>query len=107
MGMWLTLLFLIEYLRQIGRHRIHANVARKDKGAIDTSNSYAHVVKGGSLVNGEVDNNPALVLDESCLNLQDYSRCLMGKVKDFGSLSNLKVVLGSEGFDNIDIRYLG
>nr|GFA03790.1 homeodomain-like protein [Tanacetum cinerariifolium] len=92
----------------IGRHRIHANVARfqrtslnnssnkfiykggkrnnindvrKDKGAIDTSNSYAHVVKGGSPVNGEVDNNPALVLDESCLNLQDYSRCLMEEVK--------------------------
>nr|GEY09368.1 RNA-directed DNA polymerase, eukaryota [Tanacetum cinerariifolium] len=63
--------------------------------------------ESGSPVNGEVDNNPALVLDESCLNLQDYSRCLMGKVKDFGSLSNLKVVLGSEGFDNIDIRYLG
>nr|GFB65893.1 DIE2/ALG10 family [Tanacetum cinerariifolium] len=118
----------------IGRHRIHVNVARfqrtslnnssnqfvykggkrnnindvrKDKGAIDTSNSYAHVVKGGSPVNRDVDNNPALVLDESCLNLQDYSRCLMGKVKDFGSLSNLKVVLGSVGFDKIDIRYLG
>ncbi|GJZ99205.1 RNA-directed DNA polymerase, eukaryota [Tanacetum coccineum] len=79
----------------------------KDKGIKDTSNSYAHVVKGRPPVNGEVDSNPALVLDESCLNLQDYSRCLMGKVKDFGSLSNLKVVLGSEGFDNIDIRYLG
>nr|GEX09668.1 ribonuclease H-like domain-containing protein [Tanacetum cinerariifolium] len=26
---------------------------RKDKGAIDTSNSYAHIVKGGSPVNGE------------------------------------------------------
>ncbi|GKC75946.1 nucleotide-binding alpha-beta plait domain-containing protein [Tanacetum coccineum] len=104
----------------IGRHRIHANVARfqraslnnssnqfryngekrnnisdlnKDKGVKDTSNSYAQVVKGGSPVNGQVDSNPALVLDESCLNLQDYSRCLMGNVKDFGSLSNLKVVL--------------
>nr|GEU87006.1 RNA-directed DNA polymerase, eukaryota, reverse transcriptase zinc-binding domain protein [Tanacetum cinerariifolium] len=38
----------------IGRHRIHANVARKDKGVIDTSNSYAHVVKGGLPVNGEL-----------------------------------------------------
>nr|GEV89716.1 RING-H2 finger protein ATL16 [Tanacetum cinerariifolium] len=90
-----------------GGKRNNINDVRKDKGAIDTSNSYSYVVKGGSLVNGEVDNNPALVLDESCLKLQDYSRCLMGKVKDFGSLSNLKVVLGSEGFDNIDIRYLG
>ncbi|GJU85921.1 nucleotide-binding alpha-beta plait domain-containing protein [Tanacetum coccineum] len=78
-----------------------------NKGVKDSSNSYAHVVKGRPSVNGEVDSNPALVLDESCLNVQDYSRCLMGKVKDLGSLSNLKVVLGSEGFDNIVIRYLG
>ncbi|GJY59947.1 RNA-directed DNA polymerase, eukaryota, reverse transcriptase zinc-binding domain protein [Tanacetum coccineum] len=87
----------------IGHHRIHANVARVK----ESSNSYAHVVKGRPPVNGEVDSNHALVLDESCLNVQDYSCCLMGKVKDLGSLSNLKVVLGSKGFDNIVIRYLG
>ncbi|GJS94449.1 RNA-directed DNA polymerase, eukaryota, reverse transcriptase zinc-binding domain protein [Tanacetum coccineum] len=31
----------------------------------------------------------------------------MGKVKEFGSLSNLKVVLANEGFDNIEIKYIG
>nr|GEY62355.1 RNA-directed DNA polymerase, eukaryota, reverse transcriptase zinc-binding domain protein [Tanacetum cinerariifolium] len=59
MGMWLTLLFLIEDLRGKGNNK---NDVRKDKGTINTSNSYAHVVKGGSPVNGEVDKNPALVL---------------------------------------------
>ncbi|GJX73087.1 hypothetical protein Tco_0311682, partial [Tanacetum coccineum] len=114
----------------IGRHRIHANVARfqratvynsskqfnhngekrniinedkKDIGLKDNYNSYVHAVKGSSQVNREVDNNTALVLDESCVNQHDYSCCLNGKVKDFGSVSNLKVVLGNEGFDNIKL----
>ena len=118
----------------IGRHKIQANVARfqrislnnsskqfkyngengnnindvsKDNGIKGSAKSYAHVVKGPQLVNVEVESNPALVLDESCVNQKDYSLCLMGKVKDFVSLSNLKVVLVSEGFDNIDLRYMG
>ncbi|PWA95691.1 uvrD-like Helicase, ATP-binding domain, P-loop containing nucleoside triphosphate hydrolase [Artemisia annua] len=37
----------------------------------------------------------------------DYSLCLFGKVKDFTSLSNLKVVLVNEGFCNIKIKYMG
>ncbi|GJV72057.1 RNA-directed DNA polymerase, eukaryota, partial [Tanacetum coccineum] len=41
-----------------------------------------------------MENKPALVLDNSCLNQHDYSNFLIGKVKDFESLSNLKVVLG-------------
>nr|GEU72355.1 reverse transcriptase domain-containing protein [Tanacetum cinerariifolium] len=76
-------------------------------GRKDNSNSCAHAVKGCSQVNREVDSNPALILDESCVNQQDYSCCLNGKVKDFGSLSHLKVVLGNKGFDNIELRYLG
>ncbi|GJU21341.1 RNA-directed DNA polymerase, eukaryota [Tanacetum coccineum] len=62
---------------------------------------------GRPQVNREVDSNPALVLEDSCVNHQDYSCCLNGKVKDFGLLSNLKVVLGNEGFDDIELRYLG
>ncbi|GKB19531.1 RNA-directed DNA polymerase, eukaryota, reverse transcriptase zinc-binding domain protein [Tanacetum coccineum] len=46
----------------------------------------------------EMENKPALVLDNSCLNQHDYSNFLMGKVKDFASLSNLKVVLASNDF---------
>ncbi|GKD92035.1 nucleotide-binding alpha-beta plait domain-containing protein, partial [Tanacetum coccineum] len=79
----------------IGRHRIHANVARfqratvnnsskqfshngekrnimnkdkKDIGSKDNSNSYARAVKGCSQMNREAESNHALVLDESCVN---------------------------------------
>ncbi|GJW04195.1 RNA-directed DNA polymerase, eukaryota, reverse transcriptase zinc-binding domain protein [Tanacetum coccineum] len=83
------------------------NEDKKDIGSKDNSNSYAHAVKGCSQMNREAESNPALVLDESCVNKHDYSCCLNGKVKDFGAVSNLKVVLGNEGFDNIVLRYLG
>nr|GEW33455.1 nucleotide-binding alpha-beta plait domain-containing protein [Tanacetum cinerariifolium] len=78
----------------IGRHRIHANVARfqraslnnssnqfrhnrvkrnnisdvnKDTGVKDSSSSYAHAVKGGPSAKAEVDSNPALVMIEFLL----------------------------------------
>ncbi|GKB17791.1 zinc finger, BED-type, phospholipase-like, homeodomain-like protein [Tanacetum coccineum] len=79
----------------IGRHRIHANVAKfhrptglnrsklsnqneeyidtsngvkQDSGNRDNTKSYAYVVKGRDQVNGERDTNPVLVLDDSCVN---------------------------------------
>ncbi|GJU52083.1 RNA-directed DNA polymerase, eukaryota, reverse transcriptase zinc-binding domain protein [Tanacetum coccineum] len=118
----------------VGRYKLHANVARFQreplnkhnthdmvsgvnrgnvgvgnnvKGAKGASNSYAHVVKGIQIPKGDSDNNPSLVLDDLCLNQTDYSLCLMAKVKDFASLSNLKVVLVNEGFLNIVIKYMG
>nr|GEW76847.1 nucleotide-binding alpha-beta plait domain-containing protein [Tanacetum cinerariifolium] len=54
-----------------------------------------------------IEYTPALTLDDSCLNQHDYTCCLMGKVKDFASLSNLKVVLVNEGFVNTKLRYMG
>ncbi|GJT42914.1 nucleotide-binding alpha-beta plait domain-containing protein [Tanacetum coccineum] len=57
--------------------------------------------------NVEEENKPAIVLDEMCVNQQDYSTSLMGKVQEFGSLTNLKVVLANEGFDNIKLKYMG
>ncbi|GJZ94948.1 hypothetical protein Tco_0667151 [Tanacetum coccineum] len=51
---------------------------------------------GSQSLNTEMENKP--VLDNSCLNQHDYSNFLMGKVKDFASLSNLKVVLASNDF---------
>ncbi|GJS92816.1 hypothetical protein Tco_0799784 [Tanacetum coccineum] len=55
----------------------------------------------------EGENKPAIVLDETCVNEQDFSKSLMGKVKEFFSLSHLKVVLANEGFDNIKLKYMG
>ncbi|GJY01636.1 nucleotide-binding alpha-beta plait domain-containing protein [Tanacetum coccineum] len=71
------------------------------------SNSYANVLRGSQPMNMEMDNNPALVLDNSCLNQQDYSNFLMGKVKYFASISNLMVVLVKDGYDNIKLKYMG
>ncbi|GJU61238.1 RNA-directed DNA polymerase, eukaryota [Tanacetum coccineum] len=51
----------------------------KDKGLNGSSNSYAHVVK---------------------VSQSQY-------VKDFASLPNLKVVMVNEGFDNIELKYMG
>ncbi|GJU14416.1 hypothetical protein Tco_1142382 [Tanacetum coccineum] len=62
---------------------------------------------GNVPVNMEVDNVPALVLDESCLNQQNYSYSLIRKVKEISYLSNLKMVLATEGFDNIELKYMG
>nr|GEZ18110.1 DIE2/ALG10 family [Tanacetum cinerariifolium] len=111
----------------IGSHRLHANIARfqrptgqnssrnfghnrkkrkDDKGNNGNFNSYAHVLKGVSHPNGDTTNTPSLVIGDDCVNQEDYSCCLNGKVKDFVSLSNLKVVLGNEGFNEIGIRYL-
>nr|GEW58132.1 nucleotide-binding alpha-beta plait domain-containing protein [Tanacetum cinerariifolium] len=107
----------------VGRHKIHANLARfqrtplnksnnqsnngenrniigaayKHNGLYGSSNSYVNVVKGSQPQNVDSENNPALMLDDSCLNQQDYACCLMSKVNDFASLSNLKVVLVNEG----------
>ncbi|GKE72576.1 hypothetical protein Tco_1534617 [Tanacetum coccineum] len=50
---------------------------------------------------------PSLVLDDSCFLHYDYSLALMGKVSDFGLLTNLKLILIKEGFDNFTLKYLG
>ncbi|GKB00770.1 nucleotide-binding alpha-beta plait domain-containing protein [Tanacetum coccineum] len=52
-------------------------------------------------------NIPSMVLDESCLNKEEISLRLIGKVKEFASLNNLKVVLAKEGYANINLKYMG
>ncbi|GJR29057.1 RNA-directed DNA polymerase, eukaryota [Tanacetum coccineum] len=77
-------------------------------GSNDSFNSYASAVKQKESNNGvEVDTKPSLVLDDSCIHQGDYSLSLMGKVKDFGSLSNLKMILAKEGFVNLTLKYMG
>ncbi|GJV82627.1 DIE2/ALG10 family protein [Tanacetum coccineum] len=118
----------------IGKHRLHVNVARfsrpllknnrsfvnkeeqmrdkfngekKDSAERTSQNSYAYVVKGGFQANGEKDTAPVMVLDDSCVNQQDFSCCLNGKVKEFGVLVNLKIVIRNEGFSDVGLKYLG
>nr|GFB21929.1 nucleotide-binding alpha-beta plait domain-containing protein [Tanacetum cinerariifolium] len=97
----------------VGRNKIHANVARFQRepihkqsnnvnnkgtnnfnhGAMGMTNSYVHVVKGNQVENVGMEECPTMVLDETCLNYEDFSLYLLGKVKEFASLTNLKVVL--------------
>ncbi|GJT47647.1 RNA-directed DNA polymerase, eukaryota, reverse transcriptase zinc-binding domain protein [Tanacetum coccineum] len=118
-----------------GKLRLHANIARfqrkplnrnssqtykiqtnkhgqKDVSIMKAANgfagSFAHAVKKRTKSHyEEVESQRALVLDESCLNQSDMSTALMGKVKTFDSLSNLKPVLAKEGFDEITLKYMG
>ncbi|GJS02287.1 nucleotide-binding alpha-beta plait domain-containing protein [Tanacetum coccineum] len=119
----------------IGRSKLHANIARfnrpplnnsksqfsakannktvsddslKKNGVNGYSNSYAHAVKIGHQSHYvEKESIPAIVLDDSSGNQRDFATILMGKVKEFSSLTNLKLVLANEGFDCIKLKYMG
>nr|GEW69835.1 zinc finger, CCHC-type [Tanacetum cinerariifolium] len=67
--------------------------------------SYVNVVNGDTKSTEACE--PALLLDESCLNQLDYSLGLLGKVKEFTSFDNMRMVLGNKGFNDIDLRYMG
>nr|GEZ16733.1 nucleotide-binding alpha-beta plait domain-containing protein [Tanacetum cinerariifolium] len=99
--------FNVERL-EVGNYRSVNNAPRKDSGFNDTSNSFAHVVKGCNMSgNTESDSTPTIVLDDECLYSKILSNSLLGRVKEFASLSNLKLVLINEGFVDIHIRYMG
>nr|GEV00971.1 RNA-directed DNA polymerase, eukaryota [Tanacetum cinerariifolium] len=91
-----------------GKHKTYINAPSKDNGFMDKRNSFAQAVKGGSMYgNMECDSIPAIVLDDECLYSKDVTNSLMVRVKDFFSLSNLKIALTNKGFDDINIRYMG
>nr|GEZ12530.1 hypothetical protein [Tanacetum cinerariifolium] len=100
------------YTVWIGKLKLHANVAQyqRDSGKNNcqsSANSYDNVVKKPTGVKETIDGTPTMVLDESCLNNEEFSLCLLGKVAEFASLTNLKVVLAKEGFGNIELKYMG
>ncbi|GJY91403.1 nucleotide-binding alpha-beta plait domain-containing protein [Tanacetum coccineum] len=64
----------------------------KEAGTSDSINSFVNVLKRTNMVK-ETDSSPVIVLEEDCLNSKDLSNSLIGRVKDVGSLSNLKKVL--------------
>nr|GEZ63311.1 hypothetical protein [Tanacetum cinerariifolium] len=88
--------------------KISQGVMHKDTGVYGQSNSYAHAVKIGPYYPSVVeDNKPASVLGDSCTLQSDLSLSVVGKLKKFDYLSNLKTLLAEKGFVDIIIRYMG
>nr|GEY90439.1 RNA-directed DNA polymerase, eukaryota [Tanacetum cinerariifolium] len=90
-----------------GLKRGNSGDTYNSNGMKGAANSYAHVVKGSQNSKMDLDSRPVMLLDDSCLNEKYYSLCFMGKVKDFATLANLKVVVANEGFHNIKFKYMG
>ncbi|GJY40359.1 RNA-directed DNA polymerase, eukaryota, reverse transcriptase zinc-binding domain protein [Tanacetum coccineum] len=74
-----------------GKQPVH-KVVNKDSKLLGYVNSYMHAVKRGIQPQYVMEENkPTIVLDETCLNHEDFSNSLMGKVKEFSSLATLKM----------------
>ncbi|GJX73500.1 hypothetical protein Tco_0312095 [Tanacetum coccineum] len=70
--------------------------------------SYTSMLKTGKMEPTIGDNTiPSLVLDNACVRETDRMCYVMGKVKEFGSIPNLYILLAKEGFSNLTISYLG
>ncbi|GKC19429.1 nucleotide-binding alpha-beta plait domain-containing protein [Tanacetum coccineum] len=67
-------------------------------------NDVAKVRGSGSV---ECDSTPVIVLDEECLYSKDLTISLLGRVKEFASLTNLKTALQNEGLADINVKYMG
>ncbi|GJU28781.1 nucleotide-binding alpha-beta plait domain-containing protein [Tanacetum coccineum] len=89
-------------------NRSRSYIPKKDEGFNAAEKSYVHVVKGnphsGSMGS---DPKPAIALDDDCLLTKDLRNSLLGRVKEFASLSNLRTALINEGFVNFKIHYMG
>ncbi|GJY36637.1 RNA-directed DNA polymerase, eukaryota [Tanacetum coccineum] len=104
----------------IGRLRLHANQVRYQRETRASSfkstkvnegsvkNSFASVLKAGNQTPTLASESfPDIVLNDSCIMEKDLSCSLMGNVKDINALSNLYVIFPKEGFENINLTYLG
>nr|GEU99436.1 RNA-directed DNA polymerase, eukaryota, reverse transcriptase zinc-binding domain protein [Tanacetum cinerariifolium] len=94
--------------KKFGYNRNINNVRAKEGVTTGSSKSYVHVVKVKNIFGAlECDSMPSIVLDDECLISKDLSKALLGRVKEFASLPNLKIVLKNEGFAEIKIQYMG
>ncbi|GJT65950.1 RNA-directed DNA polymerase, eukaryota [Tanacetum coccineum] len=80
-------------------HKKVANSPRPNSGDSGSSNSYVNAVKNHKSVDHD---SPAIVLDEDCALSKDLSSSLMGRIKEFASLTNLKNALMNEGFVDLN-----
>ncbi|GJQ93595.1 RNA-directed DNA polymerase, eukaryota [Tanacetum coccineum] len=77
--------------------------SKEDDWDSGSSNSYVNAVKNHKSVDHD---SPAIVLDEDCALSKDLSSSLMGRIKEFASLTNLKNALMNEGFVDLNLLVL-
>nr|GEX21935.1 RNA-directed DNA polymerase, eukaryota [Tanacetum cinerariifolium] len=80
----------------IDRCKLHANVSRFNRNS--TNGAKVDVKGTDGRMNREEDRmmSPAVVLDDGCLMTRDLSKSILGRVKEFASLANLKMALCNE-----------
>nr|GFB28743.1 hypothetical protein CTI12_AA041880 [Tanacetum cinerariifolium] len=104
----------------IGRMHLHANIVRFERSPIAQSRvnvptrrdnygftSFASILKGNVFTSAPILYGPALVLDDTCEVNQDLDLYVMGELKHFSSINNVRVLLANEGFNTLNIAYLG
>nr|GFA18531.1 hypothetical protein [Tanacetum cinerariifolium] len=91
----------------IPNRKSKSGVPQKNVRDHGLSNSYLQSFKSGPYSQPVAeDTKLALVLDDTYIQKGDFSLSLVGKLKDFGSLPNLKLLLKEEGFTDITIHYM-
>nr|GEV53033.1 nucleotide-binding alpha-beta plait domain-containing protein [Tanacetum cinerariifolium] len=84
--------------QKFGYNRNINNVRAKEGVTTGSSKFYVHAVKVKNMFGAlECDFMPSIDLDDECLIFKDLSKALLGSVKEFASLPNLKIVLKNEG----------
>ncbi|GKC81516.1 RNA-directed DNA polymerase, eukaryota, nucleotide-binding alpha-beta plait domain protein, partial [Tanacetum coccineum] len=81
----------------------HSNNSQPMQNAMP---SFATVLSNGA-EKPNANGLPAIVIDDSYIMDHDFSRSLMGKIKNINALTNLCFILAKEGFDKVKLSYLG
>nr|GFB94178.1 RNA-directed DNA polymerase, eukaryota [Tanacetum cinerariifolium] len=91
----------------VGRFHLHANVVRYERPIKSSTSKRVTAEKPPSSFNHRPSGSPALVLDDSYVNNVDFSRHVMGSVKELNCIPNLRNILMKEGFLEVQLSYLG
>nr|GFA19773.1 hypothetical protein [Tanacetum cinerariifolium] len=80
-------------------------IKRSKNGKRKLGQSYVGVVKRvNESVKGGFESTPTIVLGDECVRIGEVPNALLGRVKEFASLANLKMALSNEGFVDIKIN---
>ncbi|GJT33083.1 RNA-directed DNA polymerase, eukaryota [Tanacetum coccineum] len=69
--------------------------------------SFASVLQDSVQPRPYISPSPAMVLDDSCIVERVLEKFVMGEVKSFSSIPNLHSILLKEGFQNVNLTYMG